>query len=76
MVRRMSSTTAAIVKERWGEQLRLARLARRQSQAEIGLATGLQGPTVSRAESGRGSVDVYHRLAAHFNVTLEIGDES
>jgi transcriptional regulator with XRE-family HTH domain len=68
------STTTATIKERWGEQLRLARLGRRQSQAEAGRATELKGPTVSRAEAGRGSLDVYHRLARHYGITLEAGD--
>ena len=69
--------TTATVKERWGEQLRIARLKLRLSQAEAGEATGLTGATVSKAESGRqGSLDVYHRLAAHLGVTLEAGEQS
>lgn len=71
----MNST--ATVKERWGEQLRLARLKLRLSQVEAGAAVGFTGATVSRAESGRqGSLDVYHRLAAHYGVTLEAGEQS
>ena len=64
------------VKEIWGDQLRIARIKLRLSQSEAGTAVGLQGPTVSRAESGRGSLDVYHRLAAHYGLTLEAGEQS
>lgn len=71
----MNST--ATVRERWGEQLRLARLKLRLSQDEVAEATSLTGATISRAESGsRGSLDVYHRLAAYLGVTLEAGDQS
>jgi DNA-binding XRE family transcriptional regulator len=72
----MSPTTAATVRERWGEQLRIARATRRQSQAEAGEAVGLQGQTVGRAEAGRGSLDVFHRLAAHYGIVLEAGEQA
>jgi transcriptional regulator with XRE-family HTH domain len=62
------------IKERWGQQLRAVRLERELFQAAVGKATGLTGATVSRAESGHGSIDVYHRLAAHYGITLEAGD--
>jgi transcriptional regulator with XRE-family HTH domain len=62
------------VKEIWGDQLRIARIKLRLSQAEAGQAVGLQGPTVSRAESGRGSIDTFHKLAAHYGIVLEAGD--
>lgn len=69
-------TEADGLKERWGEQLRIARISRRLSQHEAGQAIGIQGPTVSRAESGRGSLDVYHQLAGHYGITLEAGESS
>lgn len=72
----IDATGVAGVKESWGEQLRIARTKLRLSQADAGEATGLQGPTVSRAESGRGSLDVFHRLAAHYGITLEAGEQS
>jgi transcriptional regulator with XRE-family HTH domain len=62
------------IKERWGRQLRAARLERELLQAAVGEATGLTGATVSRAESGRASLDVFHRLAAHYGITLAAGD--
>jgi transcriptional regulator with XRE-family HTH domain len=75
MVSRMTGATGVTgIRERWARQLREARARRNQTQAEIGLATGLTGATVSRAETGRGSLDVYHRLAAHYRITLEAGD--
>lgn len=73
----MPTKTDPDIRLAWGEQLRLARLARRESQAATGRATGLSGPTVARAESGdRGSLDIYERLARHLGVTLTLGSES
>lgn len=60
---------------RWGEQLRLARLARQDSQHDAGTAIGIRAPTVSRAEQGRGSLDIYERLARHYGITLTIGGD-
>ena len=75
MVRDMTGAQGTVgVKEIWGDQLRIARIKLRQSQLEAGDATGIAGPTVSRAEAGRGSIDVFHRLAAHYGIVLEIGD--
>jgi transcriptional regulator with XRE-family HTH domain len=76
MVRVMPSQAGTSIKECWGDQLRLARLKLRESQAEAGEAIGLQGPTVSRAENGRGSLDVFHRLARRYGVVLEAGNAS
>jgi len=65
------------MRTRWGDELRIARLRRRESQADTGKAIGSTGPTVSRAERGlQGSLDVYHRLASHLGVSLELGDAS
>jgi transcriptional regulator with XRE-family HTH domain len=62
------------IKERWGLQLRDARIDRHLYQATVGEAIGITGATVSRAESGRASLDVFHRLAAHYGITLAAGD--
>ena len=79
MVNGMTDATAATstaIRERWGKQLRLARIERGLFQTDVAEATGTTGATVSRAESGRqGSLDVYLRLAAHLGVTLEIEDD-
>lgn len=63
------------MRERWGEQLRLARVARQDSQQDAGSAIGIRAPTVSRAEQGRGSIDIYERLARHYGVTLTLGGD-
>jgi transcriptional regulator with XRE-family HTH domain len=76
MVRTVPTTTDPDVRKAWGDELRLARLARRQTQVEIGDAVGLAGPTVARAENGRGSLDIYDRLARHLGVTLTAGEGS
>lgn len=62
------------IRERWGRQLRLARTERQLFQATVGEAVGIAEATVSRAESGRGSLDTFLRLAAYLGVTLEAGD--
>lgn len=72
----MPSTVTQTTRERWGEQLRVARVLTKQSQAAVGRATNLQGPTVSRAERGIGSLDVFDKLARHYAITLEAGDAS
>jgi len=61
------------VRERWGDELRIARLRRRESQAEAAAAVGVAGPTVHKAETGRASVDIYDRLARYYELTLELG---
>jgi hypothetical protein len=74
--RHITATERQVVptlKAYWGKQLRITRLKLHQSQDEIGVIVGLRGPTVSRAENGRGSVDVFHRLARHYGVILEAG---
>jgi transcriptional regulator with XRE-family HTH domain len=62
------------VKERWGQQLRDARIDRQLFQATVATEVGITEATVSRAESGRGSLDVFHRMAAYYGITLEAGD--
>jgi transcriptional regulator with XRE-family HTH domain len=75
MVQAMTGRTEAVdIKARWGDQLRTAREATLLSQPAVSRLTGLQASTISRAERGRGSLDVYHRLAAHYGLTLEAGD--
>jgi DNA-binding XRE family transcriptional regulator len=64
------------IKERWGQQLRVARTERQLFQATVGDAVGITEATVSRAEAGRGSLDVFHRLAAHYGLTLEAGEQT
>jgi transcriptional regulator with XRE-family HTH domain len=77
MVSGMTGATGVTgIKERWGRQLRIARAEHQLLQSTVADATGLTGATVSRAESGRGSLDVYHRLAAHYGIVLEAGDQS
>ena len=75
MVRLVPTTTEPEVRERWGQQLLLARTLRGDSQHDAGTAVGIRAPTVSRAEQGRGSLDIYERLARHYGVTLTIGGE-
>lgn len=70
-----TATEQSEVRERWGEQLRLARVARQDTQHEAGAAVGLHGPTVSRAEQGRGSIEIYERLARHYSVILTLGGD-
>lgn len=63
-------------RQRWGEEIRIARVTRRDSQATAGAAIGVAGPTVAKAEQGLGSVDVFERLACHYGLVLTLGDDS
>jgi transcriptional regulator with XRE-family HTH domain len=70
----MPTATAADVRERWGRQLRIARVLADKSQTETGRAVGMAAPTVSKAEQGLGSIDTFDQLAKYHGIILMLGD--
>lgn len=66
----MPNQTAAEVQERWGDQLRLERARRRLSQATVAGLANTTAATVSRAESGIGSLDMFLAIAAALEIDL------
>ena len=56
----------------WGQQLRTERARRSLTQIEVAELIGVPQDAISRAEAGRGGLDLYERLAVALDVTLVI----
>lgn len=59
-------------RQSWGQQLRSERLNRNLTQTELADKLGIPQDAISRAETGRGGIDLYERLADELGVTLVI----
>jgi transcriptional regulator with XRE-family HTH domain len=56
----------------WGRQLRDERKDRGLTQTEVAELVGVPQDAVSRAETGRGGIELYERLAHALDVELAI----
>jgi transcriptional regulator with XRE-family HTH domain len=54
----------------WAVAIRVERVRRRLKQEQVAEKAGLDQGTVSRAESGRGSAEVYAAIAAALEIEL------
>lgn len=75
MVSTVPVETAYDVRKRWGDELRLERCRQRLNQSDIAQRAGVAGPTVSKVENGRGSLDAFLKVAKALKVEL-LGESS
>jgi transcriptional regulator with XRE-family HTH domain len=66
----MPEPTAAEVRQAWGDALRLERYRRRLTQADVAAMAEVATPTITKAESGRGSLDCFLTIARVLDVEL------
>ncbi|HMG44618.1 MAG TPA: helix-turn-helix transcriptional regulator [Acidimicrobiales bacterium] len=66
----MPNQTAAEVQEKWAEKLRMERARRDLNQATVAEMAKVTAATISRAESGIGSLDTFLAIAAALGINL------